>query len=102
MRTPRVLFATKFPHRKLTSPHGAELSGGAAIRGTVKQLAYGEDGFLLPSAVTHTFELSPAAPDHTIDLRAAIHLARQQFVCALVAYLSLQEDTEETLEDPIH
>lgn len=84
------------------SPHRAVLSSEAAIRGTVKQLAYGEDGFLLPSAVTHTFELTPAAPDHTIDLRAAIHLARQQFVCALAAYLSLQEDAAEPLEDPMH
>ena len=69
---------------------GADANAAATIRGTVKQLAYGEDGFVLPSAVTHTFELEPAAPSHVVELRAAINLARQQLTCALANYLSLQ------------
>ena len=92
-------------HIAPTTPGSSESSTPvpvAAIRGTVKQLAYGEDGFLLPSAVTHTFELAPAAPDHAVDLRAAIHLARQQLVCALESYLSLQENADNPLEDPMH
>ncbi len=88
-------------HIALPNPSSDE-ADKAAISGTVKQLAYGEDGFLLPSAITHTFELVSAAPDDVIDLRAAIHLTRQQLVCALAAYLSLKENAEASLEDPMH
>eukprot|EP01043_Picozoa_sp_COSAG02_P066687 COSAG02_NODE_10461_length_1937_cov_1.322089_1_plen_479_part_00 len=88
-------------HIALPNPSSDE-ADKAAISGTVKQLAYGEDGFLLPSAITHTFELVSAAPDGVIDLRAALHLARQQLICALASYLSLQENSEDPLEDPMH
>jgi len=43
-----------------TRCHGTIDADSGAIGGQVRQLARGEDGFELPSAVTHTFDLSPA------------------------------------------
>ena len=85
----------------ITLPDAGGSLEGAAITGTVKQLAYGEDGFLLPSAVTHTFELTPSGTAVAVELRAALFLARQQLASALAAYLSFQE-VDSPLDDPMH